>query len=233
MKKVSGTGFGRDENRNLGWLCSPAAARRSRHFAPKSRHFARGGKMGSCEQHSTRRDTRVSIVTRLARYHLTQMPSRSHLSAYVPNFELEESSSALEGFPNSRVSLTTYTRNVQVKPAAELSRPLKRRRTAGLNSRYDNMIEQVNMMYRSPAGVPKPRRKRASSSGSSSVSTRDVPQTPLDAYSRLQEGRLGKDFAVIKLSEPTREHRDDTALFHDVVPESVSVCTSSYQNWRI
>ncbi|TFY70892.1 hypothetical protein EVG20_g2123 [Dentipellis fragilis] len=147
------------------------------------------------------------------------MPSRSHLSSYVPGFELEESSSAIEGFPNSRVSSTTYTRNAPVKPAAELSRPLKRRRTAGLNTRYDNMIEQVNMMYSSPGSASESRRKRTFSSGSSSVSTRDVPKTPLDAYSRFQEGRLGKDFAVIKLTEPTRELRDDTEPSSDTVDE--------------
>lgn len=72
---------------------------------------------------------------------------------------------------------------------------MKRRKTNGLNSRFDRMIETVNVMHHSPTKS----RRRTRSSGSSSASSYDLPKTPLDAYDGLNTGRLGKGFSVIKL----------------------------------
>ncbi|KAG2074659.1 hypothetical protein BDR04DRAFT_1092865 [Suillus decipiens] len=52
------------------------------------------------------------------------------------------------------------------------------------------MLAQVNVTQ-SYSSNPKTRRKRARSSGSSSVSSYDLPKTPVDAYSH--EDRLGRD----------------------------------------
>ncbi|KAG2362254.1 hypothetical protein BDR07DRAFT_1055640 [Suillus spraguei] len=52
------------------------------------------------------------------------------------------------------------------------------------------MLAQVNVTQ-SYSSDPKTRRKRARSSGSSSVSSYDLPKTPVDAYSH--EDRLGRD----------------------------------------
>ncbi|KAG2132649.1 hypothetical protein BD769DRAFT_1774839, partial [Suillus cothurnatus] len=75
---------------------------------------------------------------------------------------------------------------------------LKRRKTLGLNTRFDRMLAQVNVtdLYSSD---PKSRRKRARSSGSSSVSSYDLPKTPVDAY--IHEGRLGSDLSVLKMNQ--------------------------------
>jgi len=77
---------------------------------------------------------------------------------------------------------------------------LKRKRAAGANSRFDRMIEEVDMIHHTSARPA--RRRRLYSSGSSSISSHDIPKTPLDAYSVLPEGRLGKDFTVIKMRDP-------------------------------
>ncbi|KAG1777743.1 hypothetical protein EV702DRAFT_1196953 [Suillus placidus] len=76
--------------------------------------------------------------------------------------------------------------------------PLKRRKTLGLNTRFDRMLAQVHVTH-SYSSDPKTRRKRARSSGSSSVSSYDLPKTPVDAYSH--EGRLGSDFSVLKMNQ--------------------------------
>ncbi|KAG1896325.1 uncharacterized protein F5891DRAFT_983513 [Suillus fuscotomentosus] len=85
--------------------------------------------------------------------------------------------------------------------------PLKCRKTLGLNTRFDRMLAQVHVSN-SYSLDPKTRRKRAHSSGSSSVSSYDLPKTPgpVDAYSH--EDRLGSDFSVSKMnnraSNPTK-----------------------------
>jgi len=43
-------------------------------------------------------------------------------------------------------------------------------------------------------------RQRSVSASSSSVSSHDLPKTPADAYSGLQEGKLGKTFSLIKMA---------------------------------
>ncbi|KAG1751512.1 uncharacterized protein EDB91DRAFT_611079 [Suillus paluster] len=76
--------------------------------------------------------------------------------------------------------------------------PLKRRKTLGLNTRFDRMLAQVHVTH-SYSSDPTTHRKRARSSGSSSVSSYDLPKTPVDAYSH--EGRLGRDFSVLKMNK--------------------------------
>lgn len=78
--------------------------------------------------------------------------------------------------------------------------PLKRRKTLGLNTRFDRMLSQVNVTH-SYSSDPKARPKRVRSSGSSSVSSYDLPKTPVDAYSHLRENRLGGDFSVLKMDK--------------------------------
>ncbi|KAJ3777841.1 hypothetical protein FB446DRAFT_715845 [Lentinula raphanica] len=83
------------------------------------------------------------------------------------------------------------SRNFQHRDAANQA---KRRKT-GLNSKFDRMVEAMNITYRSP--------KERQRTRSSSVSSYGVPQTPVDAYAGLQAGALGQDFSVIKLGPRT------------------------------
>lgn len=78
------------------------------------------------------------------------------------------------------------------------SGPLKRRKTLGLNTRFDRMLAQVHVTH-AYSSDPKTRRKRARSFGSSSVSSYDLPKTPVDAYSH--EDRLGSDLSVLKMNQ--------------------------------
>jgi hypothetical protein len=80
--------------------------------------------------------------------------------------------------------------------------PLKRRKTLGLNTRFDRMLAQVNLTHSYTFQVDqKARQKRVRSSSSSSVSSYGLPKTPLDAYSHLREDRLGGDFSVLKMNK--------------------------------
>lgn len=93
-------------------------------------------------------------------------------------------------------------------PGAEY--PAKRRKTMGLNSRFDRMIENVKMSSRSfesdPIAHSRRRGPRPRSTTSSSLTSSDVPKTPVDAYSGLEEGRLGKTFSVLKMKSGRRSH---------------------------
>ncbi|KAG0704531.1 hypothetical protein DFH29DRAFT_1078296 [Suillus ampliporus] len=82
--------------------------------------------------------------------------------------------------------------------AGNMPGPLKRRKTLGLNTRFDRMLAQVHVTH-SYSSDAITYRKRARSSGSSSVSSYDLPKTPVDAYSH--EGRLGRDFSVLKMNK--------------------------------
>lgn len=77
---------------------------------------------------------------------------------------------------------------------------MKRRKTLGLNTRFDRMLAQVNVMHSYSSDL-KSHRKRVRSSGSSSVSSYDLPKTPVDAYSHLREDKLGGDFSVFKMNK--------------------------------
>ena len=62
------------------------------------------------------------------------------------------------------------------------------------------MLSQINVTH-SYGSDSKARRKRVRSSGSSSVSSYDLPKTPVDAYSHLHEDRLGEDLSVLKATK--------------------------------
>ncbi|KAJ7594139.1 hypothetical protein C8J56DRAFT_1121329 [Mycena floridula] len=91
--------------------------------------------------------------------------------------------------------------------------PRHKRRKTGLNTRFDAMVQRMNVMHHSP---PKKSRKR--SLGSSSVSSYDAPETPVDAYEGLHDGRLGESFGVLKMRRPQALDDDDVDI--------VSVCSS-------
>ncbi|KAF9244886.1 hypothetical protein BU15DRAFT_71251 [Melanogaster broomeanus] len=81
------------------------------------------------------------------------------------------------------------------------ARPAKRRRATGLNSRFDHMIERVNVMHSYGSSSPATLRRRMRSSGTSSVSSYGVPKTPVDAHSRPHHQRkLGEEFSVLKMN---------------------------------
>ncbi|KAI0949702.1 hypothetical protein AcW1_009232 [Taiwanofungus camphoratus] len=65
------------------------------------------------------------------------------------------------------------------------------------------MIDTVRILHRSPASTAhsRPRRQRAASSSSVSAASYDVPKTPVDAYSGLDQGRLGQNFSVLKMQD--------------------------------
>lgn len=76
--------------------------------------------------------------------------------------------------------------------------PAKRKRTEGLNSRFDRMIETVNVVRDSDREPRRKRRRTASSaSGSSSLVGWDAPEVSLDAYNDLDGGRLGETFSTL------------------------------------
>ncbi|KAF7315732.1 hypothetical protein MIND_00089100 [Mycena indigotica] len=68
--------------------------------------------------------------------------------------------------------------------------PQKRRKSTGLNTRFDHMIQTMNVVHRSP------KRRRARSASSASGSS--IPKTPIDDYAS-HHGRLGSQFSVLKL----------------------------------
>ncbi|KAK0461129.1 uncharacterized protein EV420DRAFT_1668706 [Desarmillaria tabescens] len=111
------------------------------------------------------------------------------------------------GEPSSKSTFSSLFAHIQdITPAP------KRQRT-GLNSRFDRMMDTVNVACRSPA-----RRDRTRSAGSSSNSSYVMPTTPLDVYDTLQSGRLGKDFSVIKMRQGTvsqGEDQDSSLLYRE------------------
>ncbi|KAJ3551416.1 hypothetical protein NM688_g4716 [Phlebia brevispora] len=80
---------------------------------------------------------------------------------------------------------------------------VKRRKTAGLNNRFDRMIETVNVIHTADSARSSSRRRRATS-GSSSATSFDVPKTPVDMFNVLEGGRLGEDFSVLKMNTLSR-----------------------------
>lgn len=81
----------------------------------------------------------------------------------------------------------------------------------GLNSRFDRMIEHINMASRPSKSVPTTypcrRGPRARSAISPSLGGSNVPKTPVDPYDGLEEGRLGKTFSVLKMKSGNRYHK--------------------------
>ncbi|KAJ6586912.1 hypothetical protein DFH09DRAFT_1074992 [Mycena vulgaris] len=90
----------------------------------------------------------------------------------------------------------------------------KRRKTSGLNSRFDRMVQTMNAALRSPV---KSARKRAGSTSSASGSS--VPKTPLDDYDDFhREAKLGPDFSVIKMGTSSLSRNKGTKKLAGVFP---------------
>jgi hypothetical protein len=70
--------------------------------------------------------------------------------------------------------------------------PTKRRRLYGLNSRFDHMLQEVTWACHAPTSSLS-RRKRAYSSGSSSMTNHDSPKTPTEVVEH-RSTKLGKSF---------------------------------------
>ncbi|KAF5348632.1 hypothetical protein D9758_006854 [Tetrapyrgos nigripes] len=106
--------------------------------------------------------------------------------------------------------------------------PRSQRRKTGLNSKFDRMIERMNISYHSPTNTNR-YRNRSYSTGSSSVSSYGVPQTPVDPYEGLQAGALGEDFALIKMNSriPGVDHNEGDE--DEVVPKKR--CISPLPSW--
>lgn len=75
------------------------------------------------------------------------------------------------------------------------------------------MLKSVDTMLSYKNSSPASSRKRLQSSGTSSVSSYDIPKTPVDAYSNLHPGKLGKAFSVLKLKKSLLLPRDDSDGF--------------------
>ncbi|KAK0226059.1 hypothetical protein IW262DRAFT_736006 [Armillaria fumosa] len=136
------------------------------------------------------------------------MPARSR--------KFSEADLAEPRFKSSFSSLFAHIQDITPAP--------KRRRT-GLNSLFDHMMDTMNVTYRSPAG-----RNRTRSAGSSSNSSYIMPTTPLDAYDTLQSGRLGKDFAVLKMKRGmVFQREEDTSGIYQENPSNHRSAT--LPNW--
>lgn len=71
----------------------------------------------------------------------------------------------------------------------------------------------MKVIHRSPV-KSRSERQRTRSAGSSSVSSYDVPLTPIDAYDGLHDGRLGASFSVIKMDTATPFARNRSSDLH-------------------
>lgn len=85
--------------------------------------------------------------------------------------------------------------------------PSKRRKTESLNSRFDRMEDTVRLLHTERASLQQRRRRTSSVSGSSSTASYDIPRTPVDAYSSLDDGRVGLEFSTVKSQPHTKYAR--------------------------
>jgi len=69
------------------------------------------------------------------------------------------------------------------------------------------MVESLDALRRHPRTV-RGRRTRDTTASSVGTSESELSRAPLDAYTHLQEGRLGRDFAVIKGGSSTQADDD-------------------------
>ena len=84
---------------------------------------------------------------------------------------------------------------------------------AGTNSRFDRMIDTMNMTHRIPAKAT--RRHRPRSIGSSTIGS-NLSRTPVDAYEGLRVGPLGKDLVSIEVNtSKAAVSTDDERSSHD------------------
>ncbi|KAJ7497285.1 hypothetical protein FB451DRAFT_1386569 [Mycena latifolia] len=111
------------------------------------------------------------------------------------------------GDADSRATISTVSSSVQDISA-------KRRKTSGLNSRFDRMVQTMNVTHRSPL---KSARHRASSTSSASGSS--VPKTPIDDYDEFhREAKLGTNFFVIKMEASSIQKKNRTRKIGGVFP---------------
>ncbi|KAH9847144.1 hypothetical protein C2E23DRAFT_849705 [Lenzites betulinus] len=82
-------------------------------------------------------------------------------------------------------------------PFLASARATKRQRTEGMNSRYDRMIQTVNIMHGSPHRRGSDRNTRNRAVSSSSAVSYDLPRTP--AHDIRDGGGLGPGFSTMKM----------------------------------
>jgi hypothetical protein len=88
------------------------------------------------------------------------------------------------------------TEALSIRP--DLSPSLKRNKAMGLNSRFNRMLERVDLTLQD-LQVPSTTASLRSTASSSISSGSEIPRTPVDAYNELQNERLGHTFSVIKM----------------------------------
>lgn len=147
---------------------------------------------------------------------LVQMPGRTRLysESIAQDAEARSVEHNIQGICSmSNATLTrTFLTNINAAPVVrpDFSISFKRRKTMGLNARFDRMLERVDLTLQdhqasSTTASSRQGRARTRSTGSSSVSSGyDVPKTPVDAYDGLENRRLGDTFSVIKMKSAIR-----------------------------
>ncbi|KAI0821626.1 hypothetical protein BC628DRAFT_803595 [Trametes gibbosa] len=82
-------------------------------------------------------------------------------------------------------------------PFSASARPPKRQKTEGMNSRYDKMIQTVNMMHGPPHHRGSDRRTRNRAMSSSSATSHELAKTPVQ--DNRKGGWLGPSFSALKM----------------------------------
>ncbi|KAG9316331.1 hypothetical protein JVU11DRAFT_2362 [Chiua virens] len=126
---------------------------------------------------------------------------------------VDDTASNLSRYSMASTNVSHITANIG-KTGVSDCRPAKRRRVAGLNTRFDRMIKSVNTLLSYRTTSPAPSRKRVESSGTSSTSSHDIPKTPVDSYSNHLPGKLGKDFSLLKTKNTSLFPREHSGGFH-------------------
>lgn len=80
-------------------------------------------------------------------------------------------------------------------------RPVKRRKSDGLNIRLSRMLFRVNTSFVADIPAPESKRPRKHSNGSSSSTVGpEIPQTPVDSiHASVKRNNIGEGFAIIKV----------------------------------
>lgn len=104
----------------------------------------------------------------------------------------------------------------------------------GINARYDRMIHTLKLTQErrkpveSRSSLGRRHRRSSSSSSSGEPSSDTLLRTPIDPYMGLDDGRIGQDFAVLKMLDRKKrmkihswehidEDRDSIATFKNQV----------------
>ncbi|KAG5715946.1 hypothetical protein E4T56_gene20103 [Termitomyces sp. T112] len=93
----------------------------------------------------------------------------------------------------------------------------KRRRTSGLNARFDNMVHAMNATYSGSRNLRQRQIRARSSSDASHLSS-----VISEAYSDLHEGRIGDNFTLIRMQPLVDSHRFTDAVQENEIPNSKS-----------